>query len=212
LDKRPKLAAGIGRVTAAWSEIDVEFGILLAILLGTQARIGVAMYLSLAGSPAQRSTLLAAAEASALPEDMLLKIEALSEEMRTRVKERNNVVHAVWSIYPGHRDRIINCPPENLVRDVANTYESYARIFDILEEPPSKEFMKALRYYTAKDFDQIVNRIKDFKSEIMIVQNEIGLYLDAVRSLAAAQESVLREEEALSRQEAARTPNPSKSS
>src|ERR1700733_9697393 len=64
LADRPELASVIARCMATWSQIDVELSLTLAAILDTRTDAGVAVYLSIKGSGAQRDALRGAASTS----------------------------------------------------------------------------------------------------------------------------------------------------
>jgi hypothetical protein len=121
LTNRPDLAVGIARVSAAWTYLETEIGLLVAIALDTEARVGVAMYLALTGSAAQDRVLAAMVQLK-LTEPMQVEFLDFLSEIRTRASERNNIVHALWGVSDKLPDALINCPPDNLIRDVTNEY------------------------------------------------------------------------------------------
>lgn len=193
ISKRPLIASGIAKVAAAWSQVDVELGILLAIILRTEASTGIAMYLALSGSPAQRSTISAAAEHAQLPLELLDRLGTVLNSVRTRGRERNNVVHALWSVHPEKEHLLINCPPENIVRAIADSAirmnpqsDPFHTIFNTFSERPSQKFIEALRTYKEQDFNDIVERISDLREQVDSFQREVGSYLDSTRQSAAA--------------------------
>jgi hypothetical protein len=64
VELRPTLAIAIARISADWAEIERALGDLLATILHTESRTGVAMYLALIGSAAQEAAISAAATKS----------------------------------------------------------------------------------------------------------------------------------------------------
>jgi hypothetical protein len=57
LRQRPTLAVAIGTITATWAQIEHELGLILATILGTDAALGIAIYLNLRVEWAQRKVL-----------------------------------------------------------------------------------------------------------------------------------------------------------
>jgi hypothetical protein len=101
LDARPQLAPYIAKVTTSWAEIEVAVGLLLATMLATEMRTGVAMYLALTGSAAQDKVLAATADVS-LPPELKAEFTELMRRVRKRGEERNKVVHALWGTRRHH--------------------------------------------------------------------------------------------------------------
>jgi hypothetical protein len=195
LAQRPNIAAKIAQVAAAWSSVEVDVGLLLAILLDTEALTGVSMYLALSGSAAQDRVLLAAAEAR-LPDDMQHIMSNMLRDIRARGKERNRVVHALWSVHPTDEKKLINCPPDNIVRSVAKAYDSYSAHKTIFTSPPDPEFMGHLLVYGMPDFDDILKRLETLRGGVNVFAHQIGLLREAEAGLARARSQVLQADEA----------------
>jgi hypothetical protein len=151
LTKRPDLAIKIAQVSATWTEIEVSMGILLALIFQSSARIGVAMYLSLTGTAAQRSVLLAVAQES-VPAELRDEFVDLLDEVRKRSGERNRIVHAMWGAHPSDAAALVNCRPDNMVRDVTNAFD-LSRIIGHFDPKPSQDFVDNLLVYKANDFN-----------------------------------------------------------
>jgi hypothetical protein len=187
LKQRPELAASISTISAFWSEIELEMGLMLAVMLGTEAYTGVSMYLALAGSPAQRASLFAAANAAELPEDLLTNLRETVAAVKDRAGERNRVVHALWSLHPKDDKQLICCRPENLVRLVAKASKSispsdqFTKIFEVFRDDPPEDFVKDLRCYRKEDFEAILTRIDTLKDQVAKTGSLIGDYLDQKR-------------------------------
>jgi hypothetical protein len=165
LTARPAFAMLIANVAAAWSEIEVDMGLALAIILNTEARTGVAMYLALSGSAAQDRSLDAAVQ-TLLPAELQAEFSQLLAEMRRRGKERNRVIHALWSEYPNDAAKIINCSPDNIVRDVAKSFHAKIKREEVFLTEPSQEFIANLLVYSERDFSDIMQRSQELRDKI----------------------------------------------
>jgi hypothetical protein len=165
LKERPELATMIARIAAAWSMIEVDMGLALAVILDTDARTGVSMYVALSGSAAQDRALAAAVE-TCLPDSMHATFAELLKEFRKRGKERNRVVHALWSLHPNDEKKLINCAPENIVRDVAKAYNALFASDEPMIKSPTKQLVSELLVYTEADFRDIIERILAFRMKI----------------------------------------------
>jgi hypothetical protein len=172
--ERPELAVYIAEVAAAWVEVEVSLGLLLAVILNTEARTGVSIFLALTGSAAQEAALSAAAEAR-LPTELSSEFASLRSEYRTRAGERNRVVHGFWGVSPKFPDALIYCPPEHFVRDIAHAY-SVVQATGIQESGPSREFYSKLRIYKSKDFADILNRIHATREAVEKFLEKVGSY------------------------------------
>jgi hypothetical protein len=167
LEQRPSLARYIAQVSAAWTDLECSVGLLLAIILDTEAKTGVHMYLALSGSAAQVHVLTGAAEAK-LSQALQDELSELLKEQRNRAAERNRIVHALWATAPEYPDGIINCPPDNFVRDITNLY-TLARLHIIPADDihqPSKEFMESVSVYQENDFQDVIRRIESFRQQV----------------------------------------------
>ena len=106
LRQRPTLAAAIGAITAMWADIEHELGLIMASILGTDATLGIAIYLNLQSEWAQRKVLRTAAESRLSAEDAAM-IVRFSESLRDRGKERNNIVHGLWGVSNKHPQDLV---------------------------------------------------------------------------------------------------------
>ena len=184
---RPELGIFIARIAAVWSEIEVNMGLLLGDMLNTEARTGVSMYLALSGSAAQDKILLAAADAC-LPHGLKNEFAELVAEMRRRGKERNAVVHALWGAPESDPDKLVNCPPDNIVGHVAKEVYSLESRADVFMKPPSQEFISHLRSYTDKNFEEILVRLREFRQKLLIFSHAVLAVRKLPAALAPAQE------------------------
>lgn len=172
LDHRPKLAIQIAQVSAAWAGVEVSMGLLLAIILDTEARTGVAMYLALTGTAAQRNVLMAAADAR-LTDELNDSFSSLIDELRNRSGERNRIVHAQWAAPSEYQDALINCSPDNTVRDVAEAYGLFLAT-GLQGATPSQAFVDNLLIYKDQDFTQITVRISALRHNIETFSHRVS--------------------------------------
>jgi hypothetical protein len=191
VEQRPDLATCIARVSTQWVQIETALGLLLAVTLDTNARSGVAMYLSLVSSQAQEAAMLAALEARTSTE-IQAEFAGMLKDIRARSRERNKVVHALWGVTPEYPDALINCPPSNLVRDVASAMELYYLL--MYQGEPSPEFVSNLRVYRRPDFEAIWRRLEATEATLGTFTRKVGDF--HVRRHALARALVLPPEEA----------------
>jgi hypothetical protein len=95
LVERPQLATQIAVIAAIWTRIENGWGVVLAEMLDTEARVGVTMYLALSGSAAQRAVLQAVAE-DRLPDELKANFAELLKIQKGPATERNTIVHGQW--------------------------------------------------------------------------------------------------------------------
>lgn len=204
---RPQLSTEIARVCAAWTIVEIEIGFMLAAILDTQARPGVAMYLALSGTAAQNATLLAAAEISLSPE-LQAELGELLKQMRKRAKERAAVVHALWGASAEYPDALINCPPQMFVMDIIDKLHHYVEWGKDSED--RTEILKHLTSYTKNDFEQIIKRFHEFTFDVNKFSQKVSEEHVRRRALADALKRTPPSETSKSLQEAPQT-NPSES-
>src|ERR1700730_11223503 len=97
--QRPELAKHIALISALWNRIDAALATLLAALLGTEARVGMTMYLAIQADGAKRAALDAiVAMRMTTPEK--IEFQAILQEVSKRSCERNDVIHGAWGISP----------------------------------------------------------------------------------------------------------------
>ena len=171
LAERPILAIKIAQISAAWADIEVCLGLVLAVLLNDSARVGVSMYQALAGSNAREDTMLAAAQAT-LPDQLTKEFILIQKAIRGRARERNPITHGIWSAHPDHTDALVNCPPESLIKDLVHSLS----VFQAIEHlpPPTKEFVRSLQIYRASDFDATLTRIEATNAKIIAFSHKIS--------------------------------------
>ena len=69
LRARPSLAAEIAVVNGIWAEIELFLGMVLAVILGAEARLGITIYLALQSEGPQKEVIKAAASLKLSPDD-----------------------------------------------------------------------------------------------------------------------------------------------
>ena len=190
LNDRPELGIYIGRIAAIWSDIEVNMGLLLADILNTEARTGVAMYLALSGSAAQDKTLIAAADIC-VPE-MSGEVSDLTIEVRRRAAERNRVVHALWAAPFLLPDILVNCPPDNIIQHVATSYKEHSDPNAVFKTQPNPSFVEKLRSYKKQDFEDIIQRVLILRQKISVLGDQVRAFQRAKAALASAQEQTPR--------------------
>lgn len=163
LTGRPLLAVRIARVSAAWTDVEIELSLLLASALDANANAGMAMYLSLIGTGAQESAFKAALK-HALPLKMAQEVSNILTEIRTRAGERNRIVHCIWGITDDFKDGIIHCWPVDLVRDQVAAH--WLERNECVKAGPSQEFVTSLSVYKERDFVATEERIAQLKEKI----------------------------------------------
>jgi hypothetical protein len=106
LADRPELASVIARCLATWAQVDVELSLTLAAILDSRTDAGVAVYLSIRASNAQRETLRSAA-LTRLTGDELRAFEAVMRFHQMHVRDRNHLAHGIFGVMPAHPKSLI---------------------------------------------------------------------------------------------------------
>src|SRR5271169_6872313 len=117
---RPELAVHFAEIATISSYVDIELGILLSILLGTEAEIGVEMYLSLAGS-APRKAIFQTVAAQRLTKEGQDALTELHKKIKTAQDQRNNVIHGSWATVDDLPDALILCNIPDAIRSFVKT-------------------------------------------------------------------------------------------
>jgi hypothetical protein len=101
LQSRPALAADIAIINAIWAEIELFLGLLLAVILGEDARLGTTIYLALHTEGPQREVIKASASMKLAPDDAK-KVELILDRVRNGAMQRNRVCHGLWGYSEAH--------------------------------------------------------------------------------------------------------------
>lgn len=157
VELRPDLAIAIARISADWAQVEWEVGKLLATILDTEFRTGVAMYLALMGSAAQEAALTAAAS-KMLSEDRQDELTTLLRDVRARSRERNRMIHCLWGTSPEFPTDLINCPLDQMVS--ANVEAAHMRKLTGQKAGLPPEFLESLRLYKPACFRDIQKRLR----------------------------------------------------
>lgn len=149
LQERPGLMAHVGTVVVLWAEIDLELGSLLAELLGSDAELGMEIYLSLR-SDGPRNEVFNAIALKRLTEEWSARLTTILKDVREAARRRNAVAHGIWGVSPDHPDAIIHME----YRDYLRCYSAYPR--PLLGYALEEQFSKLQRIaYKEKDFKEI---------------------------------------------------------
>lgn len=82
---------------AIWAEIEYGLGLLLAAILGTDAKLGLGIFFALRTEGPQREVIKAAAEQK-LPTALAERVVKFVGSLRDRTRARNDVVHGTWAL------------------------------------------------------------------------------------------------------------------
>jgi hypothetical protein len=142
---RPILAPLIAECIAEWAQIECTLGIILAVILETEAQTGLAMYMSLTSSTNQMTVLSAAAEAKLTKADEEL-FSAVLMIVRSAAKERHRFAHWCWALSDDLPDALLLLDPAHQAPLLANWLGLHDPLADIdrdnifvLREPDARE-------------------------------------------------------------------------
>lgn len=191
LGMRPILAQRIASVTARWSEIEALQGSILAHLVQGDPAAAAALYTAMTNARAQRSALLAVAEARELGPEVLAELVAVIEQVSRRGKERNAIVHGLWGISDAHPDALVHCTLQSWIQLHAATHDFQNYEGETLEDPDQKQWKIRvsrldMRVYEDSDFRQTIKRMDALKvrmGELFRVLKPDRYALEALLSL-----------------------------
>jgi hypothetical protein len=148
LADRPELASVIARCLATWSQVEVELSLTLAAILDSRTDAGVAIYLSIRASSAQRDALRSAALTS-LVGDQLRAFNAVMSLRQSLVSDRNDLAHGIFGVMPDHPKSLIWIPS---AKHAAWLTRANQRAWNLEFDPdPHSPLRKELFIYTPDD-------------------------------------------------------------
>jgi len=152
LAERPVLAAVIAGCLATWSQVEVELSLTLAAILDSRTDAGVAVYLSIKASNAQREALSNAA-LTTLSGDELRAFKAVMSFHQVLVRDRNDLVHGIFGVMPDHPNSLIWIPS---AKHAAWLTRANQRAWSLEFDPdPHGPLRKELFIYTLEDLFEL---------------------------------------------------------
>ena len=94
--QRPILALLVAETIAEWAQVECSLGVVLAVILDTEAQTGLAMFLTLTSSSNQMAIVSSAAKAKLTKMDEEL-FSAVLMLVRTAAKDRHKFAHWCWA-------------------------------------------------------------------------------------------------------------------
>jgi len=172
LESRPDLAIQIAHVAAAWGHLERQIELLVLVMLGTEARIGHAIYSALTGSGAQRATIDAIAKVT-LSETEQEALTKIWSDFSARGKERNRVVHGIWAKCDEFPKHIILMDLEPWIAALAR-FEAKASKSDadLAAIEKARSTGKHL-LYSLKDFEDVQDRMVKLASRVGVLALQI---------------------------------------
>jgi hypothetical protein len=173
LADRPELAAQIGIIAALWSRVEMWLGVILGDFLGTEPKLGLAMYFAIVSTSARTDT-IAAAASERLDATKMLEFEKLLKTIRARARERNRIVHSNWGVSTKHPNAIVSVATDDHVRfwhiasrDFQDTDRSTANWEDIVwRNLKPTAYIKSDFQEISKRLNRLINSLQEFRKTI----------------------------------------------
>ena len=160
LHTRPDLAVRVAVISGIWGQIERDLGMLLAAMIGAEARTVVGMYLSLVSAPAQRASIEAVASLK-LGDIQQASLKRILRKVADKAKERASVIHGAWGVSANYPNALIWADPKDIIVD---TVENIQAEMDIRSRRTSvanslfcneAEQQKQWQVYELQDFDNM---------------------------------------------------------
>lgn len=153
-------ALGVARVAAAWGNVERTMELLTLVMLGTDAKVGHAIYSALTGSGAQKATFDAIAKLKLIDTE-IATLGELWASFASRGKERNRIVHGVWALVPD---------VEGLVLLDMDAHLASLVEFETGAKPSNQERSLAGKHFVYKpqDFEDVVTRMKALQNQLFL--------------------------------------------
>lgn len=130
--QRPKVAVLIAEAISEWAQVECSIGVILAIVLETEAQTALAMFSALTSSNNQMTIVEAAAKAKLTGADSELFTAAL-KVIRRAAKERHKLAHWCWALAHELPDALLLIDPDDLGRWLAHLH-GYHDVFVSLDQ------------------------------------------------------------------------------
>jgi hypothetical protein len=164
ISSRPKVAVKIAQCVAEWADIETILGVLLGVILDTEAKAALAMYASLENRAAQRRMLMAAAEANLSTDDYDLLEAIMKASVTPAMRQRDKLAHWSWGTCKELPDDLILQPPAAktelhyiLLQSAQKRVKNVDRVFVITEK-----YLAEL----ARDLREAKRRVSEFGASL----------------------------------------------
>jgi hypothetical protein len=128
MSRRAELAAKVAQCISQWSEIEVQLGAFLGLLLHANQKAAVAMYSGVENRAAQLRLILSAAEASVPSEHFELLSALMSAVIRPAMRERDRLAHWVWGFSRELPDALLLSKPSETLDNLMKVFRSQPEI------------------------------------------------------------------------------------
>ena len=148
---------------AAWSEVEHGFGAILGLILGSDRRGAMTLYLALTGSASKTAALRAIAR-DRMSEGRWAELEELLKAAKGSAGERNDLAHGIWGYDTGYPDHLVLMPPNEMTRWTGGLLKPL--------KPGDPSPGPELLLYSEKDFLDTGERIAAVKNrQILLAAN-----------------------------------------
>lgn len=159
LAARPDLALHIAYIAAIWSKIELILAATLGVMLGASYKPSMTMYFALRSA---REDALDAVAMSELSGENLARFKAIKKELKARAKQRNTVIHALWTCSPKYPDALLMHEIDEFTFRLVRSMEPVAR--GVLPESNFAEDEGSFMKYETDDFLEIEDDLKRLDS------------------------------------------------
>jgi hypothetical protein len=163
--QRPELAIHIGEISALYNEIEARISILLAALLGTEAKTVISVFIALQNDGAKRAAIDAIVSLK-LNEPDQKRFREILKNIGLRYSDRNKAIHGAWGVSPQY--------PEHLLwSDIRESTLLAVDLIRLSSPNDDKErqalllsAQKAIMVYNKRDFIEIGDRLRAAYEEL----------------------------------------------
>jgi hypothetical protein len=159
LEGRPKHFELIGRIAAAWAEVEFVMAYILARLANAEARSAFVLYETLSSHYAKRSAIKQLSMHAIRDNARLVRLHKLMDETKRRADERNRIVHGLWATSESLPDKVICVDAEMHMHSLLHSHISWTYGFrspeDLFMVFEANDFT-----YTVNDLENTLRRIK----------------------------------------------------
>jgi len=197
---RPELGILVAECIAQWAQVECLLGVILAVILETEAQTGLAMFLALTSSNNQMTILSAAAKSKLIAREADL-FEAVMTLVRSAAKERHRLAHWCWALSDDLPDALLLIDPAHEAPLFANKLGFHDALAEI-----DRSNIFVLRKRDAQEIVAKIKALKSFANQLLNVfsRQDQGERYEQCQTLSSEPQIL----EALDRLRKARKNNP----
>jgi hypothetical protein len=161
--QRPKVAVLVAEAIAEWAQVECSVGVILAVILETEAQTALAMFSALTSSNNQMTIVEAAAKAKLTKADSDL-LSALLKIARRAAKERHKLAHWCWALAYELPEALLLIDPDYLGTLIANMNGYHDAL-----APVDRTRIFVLKETDAKRIVEKISESKELANRVLIV-------------------------------------------